>query len=183
MNYNGKVKVRHYLDILINDVGLEKISENVKIPLKELKVAPYYGCLLVRPPKITNFDDPEHPKSMDMLIEALGATSVGYMDKVRCCGASLMVTKEHIALEMTKNLLLTAKNADADCLVTPCPMCQFNLDAKQPDIESFYDIEIGLPILYFTQLIGIAYGLSAKELGLKKNIVSAVQLQKQVQII
>ncbi len=120
---------------------------------------------------------------MDILIEALGATSVGYMDKVRCCGASLMVTKEHIALEMTKNLLLTAKNADADCLVTPCPMCNFNLDAKQPDIESFYDIEIGLPILFFTQLIGIAYGLSAKELGLKKNIVSAVQLQKQVQII
>jgi heterodisulfide reductase subunit B len=181
LNYNSEVKGRHYLDILLNDVGLEKISKYVKVTLKELKVAPYYGCLLVRPPEITKFDDPEHPKSMDKLIEALGATSLGYTDKVRCCGASLMITKEEIAMEMTKNLLLNAKNAEADCIVTPCPMCHFNLDAKQQDVESFYDIKIDLPILYFTQLIGIAYGLSSKELGLNRNCVSTKQLMKQFQ--
>ncbi|MFX1466840.1 MAG: CoB--CoM heterodisulfide reductase iron-sulfur subunit B family protein, partial [Promethearchaeota archaeon] len=110
LDYNGKVRIRQYLDVLINDVGLEKIAENVRVPLKELKIAPYYGCLIVRPPEITKFDDPEHPNSMERLIEALGATPLEYTDKVRCCGASLMITKEHIAMEMTKNLLTNAKN-------------------------------------------------------------------------
>jgi heterodisulfide reductase subunit B len=183
LNYNGETRVRHYLDVLVNDIGMEKISEHVKVPLKELKVAPYYGCLLVRPPEIANFDDPEHPQSIDRLIEVLGATSVDYMDKTSCCGASLIVTKEKVAMEMTKNLLLSAKDAGANCVVTPCPMCHFNLDARQRDIESTFHVDIDLPILYITQIIGMAFGLSPEELGLKRNCVSPMQLFSSLHII
>jgi len=172
LKYAGEVKVRHYLDVLANDVGFDRIAGHVKVPLKGLKVAPYYGCLLVRPPKISNFDDPEHPTSMDRLITALQAQSVNYPDKTSCCGASLAITDESVMLEMTRHLLLNAKEAEADCIVTPCPMCHFNLDAKQKDIESHFDIKIDLPILYITQLIGLAFGIDTKELGLHRNVVS-----------
>jgi len=180
LKYVGEVKVRHYLDVLANDVGFDKIAEHVKVPLKGLKVAPYYGCLLVRPPKISNFDDPEHPTSMDKLITALGAQNVNYPDKTSCCGASLAITDESVMMEMTKGLLLDAKDAEADCIVTPCPMCHFNLDAKQKDIESHFHIKIDLPILYITQLIGLAFGLDPKELGLQRNVVSPTKLLKRV---
>lgn len=172
LKFTGEVKVRHYLDVLVNDVGFEKIAQNVKVPLKGLKIAPYYGCLLVRPPQIRSFDDPEHPKSMDRIVEALGGESLHYNDKTRCCGASLVLTDESVMLEMTKDILLSAKNQGADCIVTPCPMCHFNLDAKQKEIESHFDLKINMPILYFTQLMGIAFGLGSKELGLNRNIVS-----------
>jgi heterodisulfide reductase subunit B len=153
-------------------VGTEKIAENVKFPLKGLKVAPYYGCLLVRPPQVRSFDDPEHPKSMDRIVDALGAVNVDYADKTRCCGASLVLTDEVVMLNMTKDLLQSAKNLGADCIVTPCPMCHFNLDAKQKEVESHFDVEIGIPVLCVTQLIGLAFGISPKDLGLQRNIVS-----------
>jgi len=172
LKYEGGVKVRHYMDVLANDVGFDKIRQQVKMPLKGLKVAPYYGCLIVRPTGIQRFDDPEYPTSMDKVIQALGAEAVYYPDKTRCCGASLVITDEEVMMEMTKGPLLTAKNAQVDCIVTPCPMCHFNLDAKQKDIESHFDIDIGLPVLYITQLIGLAFGTSPKELGLHRNIVS-----------
>jgi heterodisulfide reductase subunit B len=172
LKFTGEVRVRHYLDVLVNDVGFEKIASSVKVPLKGLKVAPYYGCLLVRPPQIRSFDDPEHPKSMDKIVEALGGENLPYNDKTRCCGASLVLTDENVMLEMTKDVLLSAKSLGADCIVTPCPMCHFNLDAKQKEIEAHFDLKIDLPILYFTQLMGIAFGLGSKELGLNRNIVS-----------
>jgi len=172
LKYAGGTKVRHYMDILINDVGLDKIRQQVKMPLKGLKVAPYYGCLIVRPTGIQRFDDPEHPTSMDKVIEAVGAETVYYTDKTRCCGASLAITDEEVMMEMSKGPLLTAKNTQADCIVTPCPMCHFNLDAKQKDIESHFGIDIALPVLYITQLIGLAFGLPPKDLGLQRNVVS-----------
>jgi heterodisulfide reductase subunit B len=180
LKFNGDVKVRHYLDVLNNDVGVEKIAQNVKISLGKLKVASYYGCLLVRPPQVRSFDDPEHPRSMDKIVEALGAKSLDYNDRTRCCGASLALTDEAVMLEMTKDLLLGAKNAGADCIVAPCPMCHFNLDAKQKDIESHYGSKIDLPILYFTQLIGIAFGFSSRELGLDRNVVSPNKIFKKL---
>ncbi len=182
LKYEGAVKIRHYMDVLVNDVGFDKIHENVKVPLKGLKVAPYYGCLIVRPTGIKRFDDPEHPASMDKVIEALGAEAVDYPDKTRCCGASLAITDEKVMLEMTKAPLLTAKNAQADCIVTPCPMCHFNLDAKQKDVESHFHIDIGLPVLYITQLIGLAFGIPPKELGLHRNIVSPNKIYEKLKV-
>jgi heterodisulfide reductase subunit B len=181
LKYAGEVKVRHYMDILVNNVGADKIRQSVTNPLKGLKVAPYYGCLIVRPNSIHRFDDPEHPTSMDRVIEALGAETVNYPDKTRCCGASLVITDEEVMMEMTKAPLLTAKNAQADCIVTPCPMCHFNLDAKQKDIESHFKIDLKLPVLYITQLLGLAFGIPPKELGLQRNIVSPNKLLEKIQ--
>jgi heterodisulfide reductase subunit B len=181
LKFTGEIKVRHYLDVLINDVGPSKIAEKVKMPLKGLKVAPYYGCLLVRPPQVRSFDDPEHPKSMDRIVEALGAQSLDYPDKTRCCGASLVLTDESVMLEMTKDLLLSAQAIGADCIVTPCPMCHFNLDAKQERVKNRFDLKIDMPILYFTQLMGIAFGLNPKELGLGRNVVSLKKILKKLE--
>ncbi|HKZ94155.1 MAG TPA: CoB--CoM heterodisulfide reductase iron-sulfur subunit B family protein [Candidatus Bathyarchaeia archaeon] len=183
LKYAGDVKVRHYMDILANDVGFDRIRQNVTVPLKGLKIAPYYGCLIVRPTGIHAFDDPEHPVSMDKVVEALGAEVVDYPDKTRCCGASLAITDEKVMMEMTKAPLLTAKNAQADCIVTPCPMCHFNLDAKQRDVEKHFDVEIELPVLYITQLVGLAFGLPPKELGLNRNIVSTNRVIEKVQAL
>lgn len=179
LNYNGGVKVRHYLDALLTDIGLEKIKEKVKTQLTTLNVASYYGCLLVRPPELTNFDDPEHPTRMDELVETLGASKVEYYSKTKCCGASLGMTEETVMLELSKSILLDAKNAGANCMITACPLCHINLDARQKDIESRFDLKIGLPILHFTQLMGLAFGLNQKELGLNKNCVSLEKILPQ----
>lgn len=179
LNYNGGVKVRHYLDALLTDIGLEKIKEKVKTQLTTLNVASYYGCLLVRPPELTNFDDPEHPTRMDELVETLGASKVEYYSKTKCCGASLGMTEETVMLELSKSILLDAKNAGANCMITACPLCHINLDARQKDIESKFDLKIGLPILHFTQLMGLAFGLNQKELGLNKNCVSLEKILSQ----
>ena len=171
-NYNGGVRVRHFAEILLSDTGLQKIKEKVKVQLTTLKVASYYGCFLVRPPDICNFDDPEHPTRLDSLAEILGATKVDYYGKTRCCGGSLGITDEEIMLKMSKDILLNAKNSGANCITTACPLCHLNLDARQKDIESRFDVKIDLPVLHFTQLIGLAFGIEPKQLGLQRNCVS-----------
>jgi len=172
LKYSGNVKVRHFADVLLSDVGVEKLKENVKNSLSNLKVASYYGCLLVRPPDTCNFDNPEHPSRMETLVESLGASKVDYYGKTRCCGASLGVTDEKIMLKLSRDILVSAKNAGANCLITACPLCHLNLDAKQKDIESYFGVKINLPVLHFTQLIGLAFGLEPSKLGLQRNCVS-----------
>ena len=171
-NYDGSMKVRHLADILVSDTVLQKIKEKIKIHLTNLNVASYYGCYMVRPPEICNFDDPEHPSRLDNLVETLGASKVDYYGKTRCCGASLGLTEKDLALKMSKDILLSAKNSGATCLITACHMCHFNLDTRQKNIESHFDIKIDLPVLYFTQLIGLAFGIEPKQLGLQRNCVS-----------
>jgi len=176
LSYSGGVKVRHLLEVLLTDVGLEKIKAKVKVPLNSYNVASYYGCLLVRPVDLAHFDDPDHPTRMDELVEALGAAKVEYYSKTKCCGASMAVTDEKVMLELSKRILLDAKNSGANCMITACPLCHFNLDAKQRDIESKFSLKIGLPILHFTQLIGLAFGIDNKKLGLNRNIVSPLKI-------
>lgn len=179
LNYSGNVKVRHFLEVILCDVGLEKVAEKVKHPLTTFNVAPYYGCFLVRPPDLITFDDSDHPTRLEELSETLGASSIDYYGKTRCCGASLGVTTEKVMLELSKNILLSAKDAGANCMITACPLCHFNLDAKQKDIESKFDIKIDLPVLHFTQLMGLAFGIEPRELGLHKNCVSPNNLLQQ----
>jgi heterodisulfide reductase subunit B len=171
-NYNGGVKVWHLASILLSDKVLLKIKEAVKIQLTNLNVAAYYGCYLVRPPEICNFDDPEHPTRLDNLIESLGASKVDYYGKTRCCGSFLGITDEELVHKMSRDILLSAKNSGANCLATACPFCHINLDARQKDIESRFDIKINLPVLHFTQLVGLAFGIEPKQLGLQRNCVS-----------
>jgi heterodisulfide reductase subunit B len=179
--YKGMIEVWHPLDIIVNDIGLEEIRKKVVRPLNGLKVATYYGCLLVKPPNITKFENPENPQTLDKLSAALGATCVPWGRwKTRCCGGALQMVKEDIMLELSKQILTAAESYGADCIVTACPFCHFNLDVKQSDINSIYGTKIKIPILYFTQLLGLALGIEPKELGLDKIIVPATKIVKAI---
>lgn len=168
LTYDGNTPVRHPLDVLINDVGLEAIKAKVVRPLKDLAVAPYYGCQLVRP--YSTFDDQQNPATMDRLLTALGATVVRYPLKTKCCGGSLTGTVPEAGIRMVYILLNEAKKRGADCIATVCPLCQFNLDAYHAKVTAEYG-PVVLPTVYFTQLMGLAFGLSDRELGLNRAAV------------
>ena len=163
-----KVFLRHPLDILLNDVGLEAIKQRVRRPLKGLKVAPYYGCQLVRP--YSTFDDQYNPTAMDRLIEALGASVIRYPLKTKCCGGSLTGTVPEAGIRMVYILLNEARKRGADCLATVCPLCQFNLDAYHSAVTSQYG-PVVVPTVYFTQLMGLAFGLPESDLALNRAAV------------
>jgi len=169
--YNGTVRVRHLLDVLVNDVGYDAIQAKVKKNLGGLKVAPYYGCQIVRPKP--SFDDSEYPQSLDKLIVSLGGEAVSFPLKSRCCGGSLVITEQEVALDLVRRLLDSAQKNGAECLVTVCPLCQTNLDAYQSEVNKMFKTNFHLPILFFTQLMGVAFGLEEKDLGLKTCIVPA----------
>jgi len=166
--YEGNTKPKHLLEVVAKDLGLEKLSEHVKKALK-IKAVPYYGCLLTRPEN--KFDSPENPKSLDNLIAALGADPVKYYYKTKCCGGPILITNEDLALTLARDLLVMAKESGADCMVVTCPMCHLQLDAKQKAVEAKFNIKIDMPIIYFTQLIGLAMGIAPTELGLDKHLV------------
>jgi len=170
LEYKGTAKVRHPLDVLVNDVGLEKIKKQVKAPLSGMKFAAYYGCQVVRP--YATFDNQDNPVTMDRLIEAAGGECVSWPLKTRCCGGSLTGTVPEAGLRLAYILLKEAKKRGAQAIVTPCPLCQFNLDAYQEQIAAKFE-RIDMPVLYFTQVLGLAMGLGAKELGIKRGIISA----------
>lgn len=168
LHYEEGIRIKHALGVLVNDIGLEKISEKVSTPLANLKVIPYYGCAIVRPVFPNSFDDPYNPVSLDRLIETLGAEAVHFKAKIRCCGGPLLMKKSDIAYEMAKQLLLEMKETGAHCAVTPCPFCHMTLGIMQPLIEARFNVKIDFPILYFTQLMGLAFGFSIKQIGLTK---------------
>jgi heterodisulfide reductase subunit B len=168
LKYNGNVKVRHPLDVLVNDIGLDAIKKAVKSPLKSYKVAPYYGCQIVRP--YAAFDHQTYPVLMDKLLQTLGAEVVRYPLKTRCCGGSLTGTIPEAGERLSFLLLKEAQKRGANVIATVCPLCQFNLDSYQDDIARRWE-RVTMPVVYFTQLIGLALGLPAKVLGLKRCIV------------
>ena len=174
LTYTGRAVVRHPLDILVNTVGLDQIKAKVTHPLTGYRVAPYYGCQIVRP--YGGFDDPLRPQTMDRLLEALGAHVVEYPLKAHCCGGSLMGTMEDIGVRLSYLLLKEAKVRTANMLATACPLCQYNLEAYQGKMRRTYDDDPALPIVYFTQLVGLAFGLAPKALGLQRNFVTAEPL-------
>ena len=170
LGYHGEVRVRHLTEVLVNDVTPEVIVAKVQRGFNGLKVAPYYGCQLVRPDY--GFDDPESPQSLDRLVVSLGAEAVPYPLKNRCCGGSLIISEERLALGLIRKLLDNAVENGAQCIITPCPLCQLNLDAYQSRVNSKFSTKFNLPVLFITQLIGLALGIDAKSLGLNTNIVS-----------
>ncbi len=171
LKYNGTIKVRHALDIITTDIGYDAIKARVKKPLEGLKVAPYYGCQVVRPG--FGFDHPENPQSLEKLIASLGGEPTPFPLKTHCCGGSLIISEESLALDLTRKLLESASSNGAECLVTVCPLCQTNLDAYQSRVNQKFKTKYKMPVLFFTQLMGVAFGLGEKELGLKNSIVSA----------
>lgn len=177
--YTGKTQAKALLDIFVNDLGLESIKALVNKPLKGLKIASYYGCLLVRPPRL-GFDDPEDPQSMDKLVEAIGATPVEWAFKTECCGAAHATTKSDVGLGMIEKILTAAKDNDADCIVTACPLCMNNLDMRQTQVGAKFGQNYNLPVFYFTELLGLALGLNPDELGIKRHFVDATGIVKKL---
>jgi len=169
--YHGTVEVKSMLQFVYEDIGIEKIKSLVKKPLTGLKVACYYGCLLTRPKAITQFDSPEYPMSMDRIMEALGATAVPFDFKTECCGASFSISSSDVVLSLSGKILEYAKASGADMIVVACPLCQSNLDMRQPGVEKLFHVKLNLPVMYFTQLLALAFGYDQKDLMLGKHIV------------
>lgn len=170
LKYNGTLRVRQILDVMVNDVGLDKIRARVKRPLTGLKVAGYVGCQTVRSIP-WEFDDPENPVFLDKIIDALGATPVPFPMKARCCGSSQASVAPEIVVSYSKNILDSAVAGGAHLIVTPCPMCQLNLDAYQAQLNKAYNTNFSMPVLFFTQLMSLAFDLPPEAAGLKHNIV------------
>jgi heterodisulfide reductase subunit B2 len=171
-DYDGSVKVRHFVEIIIEDIGLDAFKKALHHSLQGLKVASYYGCLLVRPPEVRGFDDPENPVYMDRLIDAMGGVALDWPHKVECCGASLTLTRSDLVVKLTETIIAMAKDSGAQCIAVACPMCQINLDMRQADILKETGRRYNMPILYITQLMGLCLGMSEKALGLNKLIIS-----------
>lgn len=179
--YTGKVKVRGFLEIFANPAILDEIKKKVKRDLNGLKVACYYGCLFVKPPKVVNFlDDPENPQMIDNIMRAIGAEPVSWPYKTECCGASSSVTREEMSTKLCNDILKVAKDAGAECIVTACPLCQQNLDMRQVSVEKKYGIQYRMPVPFFTQLVGLALGLDSNSLGFRKLFVDPAAVLRKV---
>jgi heterodisulfide reductase subunit B len=166
----GDMRIRHLLDVIVEDVGYEAVADKVQQKLSGIRLAPYYGCMVVRPYGDNN---PEYPTHMDELLKVLGATVVDFPLKTHCCGGHMTQISEETAYELIRRLLQNASEYEADAIVTICPMCQLNLDAYQGQVNRMFGTNFNIPILYFTQMMGLAFGISAKELGFGSEIVSA----------
>jgi len=177
--YQGKVKVQHFVDTILEHATPEQISARVKRPLDGLRVACYYGCLMTRPAQATGAENPEYPEQMDILLQSLGAQTVDWSYKTDCCGGSLSVTQTEQALKMSKAILKDAKACGAEAVITMCPMCHMNLDARQADMDTKFD----MPIFHSTQLTTLAFGLDVKESHFNKNIVDPVPLLRSKELV
>lgn len=173
-DFHARIQIKHILDIIVNDTGLETIRASVRNPLRGLKVVPYYGCQIARPKN--EFAHPELPTEMDRLLAVLGAEVLRYDHKTKCCGGSLMTTKPEAALELERELLGEAAERGAEAIVVSCPLCQFNLDAYQDKVNKRFQTNYNIPVIYFTQLMGVAQGLAPRKLGIKRNLVSLKEL-------
>ena len=179
-DYDGSVRVRHFVEVLLEDIGVEKVTGLAKHSLGGLKVACYYGCLLVRPNEVTKFDDPENPTSLDRLVNALGGEGLEWPHKVECCGGGLSMSRTDVVVGLGDAILSMAKASGAECITVGCPMCQINLDLRQLDIRKQMGKSHDLPIIYITQLLGLCLGVSAKTLGLEKLMIPAGDIVKTI---
>lgn len=177
----GSVKVRHLLQAIMEDIGPDAIMEKITRPLHGLRLAPYYGCMVTRPIFDLSAEDPEYPTSLDILVEKLGAEVVDFPVKTHCCGGHMTQISEPTALELIRRLLKNAADYEADAIVTLCPMCQLNLDAYQHSVNKYFKTNFSIPVLYFTQVVGLAFGLKPrKELGFGSEFITAKPLLKKI---
>ncbi|NTV50486.1 MAG: heterodisulfide reductase subunit B [Geobacteraceae bacterium] len=172
-------KVKHLLDIIARDLGLERLATAVNKPLTGLKVACYYGCLLTRPTDVPNLDCTEAPTIMERVIETVGAETVDWTHRLECCGANFTLSRPGVVIQLTNAILESAKAAGADCIMVACPLCHGNLDIRQKEIEGVYNADYNMPVFYLTQLVGISVGLDAEKLGLDAMIVNPMPLLKE----
>ncbi len=172
----GKIKVRHIIQVLVEDVGLEKIRHSVVNPLANLKVAAHNGCHVMRPTEYIGFDDPENPVLLKMLIEATGAESLDYMYETDCCGAPMVGVNDKIPLYLSGDKLRNVKDVKAQALITICPLCHMMFDINQPRIEQILSEKFEIPVLHYPQLLGLSMGLEPKDLAIDELRVDATKL-------
>ena len=170
LKYSGNIEVKHLMEIFIDDKGLEEIGSKVTHPLSGLRVAPYYGCQIVRPKK--DDEDVENPQFFEQLMTAIGVSPVDFTYKVRCCGGSLIITSREAALTLVRDLLQNAQDSEAEVIATACPLCQTNLEIYQMQVNQEFGTDFSIPIMYFTQLLGLSMGLHPKKLGIGAEFVS-----------
>ncbi len=181
--YNGEVEVVHLLEVLKNDIGFDSITNKIKKELKGLRVAPYYGCKLLRPPKEVKFDDPENPSIMEDFIESLGCEVIDYPFKTECCGSYLSISRPEIAAKSSYKILQSAQRRGADVIILTCPLCYYNLDRKQKEIKSEYPEFKTIPVVFFTQLLAIALEVEEKVLGFNQHYIDPLPLFKEKNIL
>lgn len=176
---SGNLNILNLLGFFCDTVGMQAIEKKISKPLRGLKVVPFYGCYMVKPSQVTRFDDPENPTSMDRIVNALGAQVLDWDFKTECCGASLSVSKTEKVVELSGRILREALWRGADAVAVACQLCQANLDMRQDEILNPKGNEPHLPVLYFTQLMGLAFGVPAGNLGLDRHLVDALPLLKE----
>ena len=177
LEYKGGAQPKHLLWVLIEDYGLDKLLEHVTRPLVGVRMAPFYGCYLVRPPDALDIaENPERQDSLERLIDALGATVVDFSGKTRCCGFPILTINEKNSVAMVAKHTSEVKDLGADAMVTPCPLCHLNLDGYQPKAAKQAKRQIDVPIIHMPQLVGLSMGISPQELGLQRHIVNTKPL-------
>ena len=182
-NYQLNVKIKHFLEILRDDYGFDKLAEQIKQPLDDFKVVPYYGCQLLRPAKEMQMDDPEQPSIMENFLTALGADVVDFPFKNECCGSYQIIDQEEIALELSYRILNNAYKNGAEAMALSCPVCYYNLDKKQKEIKERYSGFTPLPVFYFSELLALALKLNIELLELEKHYVDPLPLLESKGII
>lgn len=181
MAYRGTVQVKHLLWIVVREVGLPRLSQEVRIPLREFRIAPFYGCYILRPSWDLGFDDPENPRSLEKVIKAVGAEPVAYAGRTKCCGFPIILEKEAIAVAMAGTNMKEAKDEGADFMVTPCPLCHMSLDIYQDRAGKAVNANLQLPILHLPQLLGLAMGVPAKDLGVSRHLVPVDSIVRRIE--
>jgi succinate dehydrogenase / fumarate reductase cytochrome b subunit len=169
--YGGTAVIKHLLWILVEDIGLDRVAALVRRPLEGLRVAPFYGCYLVRPSSLVATDHPERDRYLERLIEALGGQAVEYAGARKCCGFPIITMNRENGLKMTGRNIADAKEHGAEVLVTPCPLCHLNLDGQQAEAARALGVPLGVPILHLPQLVGLAFGRTPAQLGMNQHLV------------
>ncbi len=170
--YDGNVRVLHFVEVLLKETGTESLKKQFTHTLDGLKVASYYGCLLVRPSEVTGFDDPENPTLIDQLVKCMEGESIDWPHKTACCGGGFAISRTDIVLELSNSILGMAAASGVQCIAVACPMCQINLDMRQGNINAVKKTEYEIPVVYISQLLGLCLGISPRKLGMNKCIVS-----------
>ena len=181
ISYRGTISVKHLLWIVVREIGLARLRGLVSIPMREFRIAPFYGCYILRPSWDLGFDDPENPQSLEKVIKAVGGEPVAYTGRTQCCGFPIILEKEAIAMAMAGSHMKEAKDGGADFMVTPCPLCHMSLDIYQDRAGRAVDTSLNLPILHLPQLLGLAMGVPSKELGVAHHLVSVDSIVRTIE--
>jgi len=179
--YRGTIQVKHLLWIVVREIGLRQLGAQVVKSLQGLRIAPFYGCYILRPSWDLGFDDPENPTSLEQVIRVLGGEAVAYAGRTKCCGFPIILEKEAVAMAMSGANMKEAKDQGADCMVTPCPLCHMSLDIYQDRAGQAVNTALNLPILHLPQLLGLAMGIPSKELGLARHLIPVDSIVRRIE--